>query len=248
MGTLKRLKKQKRIYVSTILISVMCILSLTGCESVKYTTEQEDIIANYAANLLLRHDKKYKYNYIYELDYVEEEMTSDNSGFEDETEPDISNGNLTGEENVNIIADSSSVTKAFHMPEGIRVEYLDYDIADRYPADNSEDELFVMKSVDNRKLLIIKFRVTNTTSQDIPVNMMSYNSKYKGIVNDVKKYNAQLTLLLDAFNTYEGTMAAGSSKDFVLIYQTQIESKDDVKSLSVAISDSSDNETVIKLK
>lgn len=248
MRTLKRLKKQKRIYVSTILIGAMCMLSLTGCESVKYTEEQEDIIANYAANLLLRHDEKYKYNYIYELDYVEEEMTSDKAGFEHETEPDTNSGNLTQEGSNNVIADSSSVTKAFHMPEGISVEYLDYDITDRYPADNSDNELFVMKSVDNRKLLVIKFRVTNNTSQDIPVNMMSNNSKYKGIVNDVKKYNAQLTLLLDALNTYEGTMAAGSSKDFVLIYQTQIESKDDVKSLSVAVSDSSDNETVIKLK
>lgn len=245
MKTLKEFKKSKKFYISIALGSVMCMLSLTGCESVKYTEEQEDIIANYAANLLLKHDERYKYNYISEEDITTEAVTTDNSNFENETEAYTKNENVS---EGNTISDSSSITRAFNMPDGIKVEYLDYDIADRYPSDNSDDDLFVMKSVDNYRLLVVKFRATNTTDRDIAVNMMSSNSKYKGIVNDMKKYNAQLTLLLDALNTYEGTMTANSSKDFVLIYQTQIDSKDDVKSLSVAVTDTSDNETVIKLK
>ena len=244
MKTLKKFKKIKKIYISMTLVSVMCILSLTGCGSVKYTEEQEDIIANYAANLLLKHDKRYKYNYISE-EYLMTESTADNLYFENETESYANDGN---EAESNTISDDASVTGAFHMPAGITAEYLDYDITDRYPSDNSDNELFVMKSVDNYKLLVVRFRITNTTGQDIALNMMSLNSKYRGIVNDTKKYNAQLTLLLDALNTYEGTITAGSSENLVLIYQTQIDSKNDVNSLSIAVSDTSGNETVIKLK
>ena len=92
------------------------------------------------------------------------------------------------------------VTSALHLPDGVTAQYVDYDVVDQYPDDSSTD-IFVMKAVENSKLLIVKFNISNTTSQDISINIMSSVQKFKGIVNDAKKYNAQLTLLLDALNT-----------------------------------------------
>ncbi len=239
---MKREKNKKNILISCILIIGMMVLS--GCESLNYTSEQEDIIANYAANLILRHDANYKYDYITEEETttIEENTTitepSDDSGSENTTTNQTVN-------TTNTISTTNDISAAFQLPAGITAEYADYDVVSQYPQD---DNMFVMKALENNKLLIVKFKVSNTTSQDIAVNMMSATQKFKGIVNDSKKYNAQLTLLLDALNTYEGTLAAGSVQTFVLVYQTQLDSKEDINSLSVAVTDSSGKESVLNLK
>ena len=219
-----------------VMVCLLCIgmVALTGCDSLDYTTEQEDVIANYAANILLRHDKNYKSDYISE----EETTTVDNS---------INGDGINGDTNVGKVSSAEDVTSALHLPDGVTAQYVDYDVVDQYPDDSSTD-IFVMKAVENSKLLVVKFNISNTTSQDISINIMSSVQKFKGIVNDAKKYNAQLTLLLDALNTYEGTLKAGTSQTLILVYQTQLDEKDDVKSLSVELTDISGNERVLNLK
>lgn len=237
-----------------VMVCLLCIgmVALTGCDSLDYTTEQEDVIANYAANILLRHDKNYKSDYISEEDttskeedtkVTEEETTAVDNSVNGDGKSDGNNSDT----NVGNVSSAEDVTGALHLPDGVTAQYVDYDIVDQYPDDSSTD-IFVMKAVANSKLLVVKFNITNTTSQDISINIMSSVQKFKGIVNDAKKYNAQLTLLLDALNTYEGTLKAGTSQTLILVYQTQLDEKDDVKSLSVELTDISGNESVLNLK
>lgn len=228
-----------------VMVCLLCIgmVALTGCDSLDYTTEQEDVIANYAANILLRHDKNYKSDYI-----SEEETTSKEEDTEvTEEETTTVDNSVNGDTNVGKVSSAEDVTSALHLPDGVTAQYVDYDVVDQYPDDSSTD-IFVMKAVENSKLLVVKFNISNTTSQDISINIMSSVQKFKGIVNDAKKYNAQLTLLLDALNTYEGTLKAGTSQTLILVYQTQLDEKDDVKSLSVELTDISGNESVLNLK
>lgn len=231
--------KRKRINTFLILcVFSITIFALTGCESLDYSPEEEDIIANYAANLVLRHDANYKYDYI-----TEEETTTipeTTKVVEEETSTPNGDGNTS-------ITTTDNLSAALQLPAGVVAEYLDYDVVSQYPNDTSED-IFVLKALENNKLLVVKFKFTNNNSQDVSINMMSKIQKYKGIVNDSKRYNAQLTLLLDALNTYEGTIKAGTSQTFVLVYQTQLDTKEDVKTLAVAVTDSSDKEVQLNLK
>ena len=236
-----------------ILSVVTTALLLTACDSLEYTEEQEDLIANYAANVVLKHDKEYKYNYV--TDLAEEETSrfeSETQGEETETTvvTDDGNGNGTGSSETVIGSgeNAETIAQAFGLPDGILVEYADYSVVGTYPSGDSANNVFVMKAVDNSNLLVVKFRLTNQTSQDVAVNLMQNGKKYKGIVNETKKYNAQLTLLLDALNTYEGTITAGSAQELVLVFQTQLESYDDVRNLSVSVVDDSGTEKVINLK
>lgn len=233
-----------------VMVCLLCIgmVALTGCDSLDYTTEQEDVIANYAANILLRHDKNYKSDYISEEETTSKEEDTEVTEEETTTVDNSVNGDgINGDTNVGKVSSAEDVTSALHLPDGVTAQYVDYDIVDQYPDDSSTD-IFVMKAVANSKLLVVKFNITNTTSQDISINIMSSVQKFKGIVNDAKKYNAQLTLLLDALNTYEGTLKAGTSQTLILVYQTQLDEKDDVKSLSVELTDISGNESVLNLK
>lgn len=233
----------KKIFL--ILSAMLSVTFLTACESLDYTEEQEDIIANYAANIVLKHDVKYKYNYITD---IEETETTTNNQMSGEYETTAGNGNQSGQESGNTGQIVESIAQAFEIPAGIQADFVDYSVVSSYPSGNSENNVFVMKAVENSNLLVVKFRLTNQTAQDIPVNLMANGKKYKGILNESKKYNAQLTLLLDALNTYEGVIAAGEGKELVLVFQTQLDSKEDVKTLSVSVSDDNGQEKTIKLK
>lgn len=238
-------KKESRLLLATL--GLVAVFSFSACgKGLDYTSEQEDVIADYAANLVLRHDANYKYNYINEEAY-EEESTS--ALTEEETSKDIYAEEETGGENGSVGTETISADKlaeVLHMPEGITVEYTGYEVSDTYS--DVEDNLFVMKAVDGHKLLVVEFRVVNTTNNDISLNMMANVSAYKGIVNETKKYNAQLTLLLNAMNTYEGVIPAGTTKNMMLIYQTQLESKDNLKSLELEITDKDGKKTSLKFE
>lgn len=233
----------KKIFL--ILSAMLSVTFLTACESLDYTEEQEDIIANYAANVVLKHDVKYKYKYITDL---EETETTTNNQMSGQYEPPAGDGNQSGQESGNTGQIVESIAQAFGIPAGIQADFVDYSVVSSYPSGNSENNVFVMKAVENSNLLVVKFRLTNQTAQDIPVNLMASGKKYKGILNENKKYNAQLTLLLDALNTYEGVISAGEGKELVLVFQTQLDSKEDVKSLSVSVADDNGQEKTIKLK
>lgn len=237
----------------------ICSVGLCSCaSSIDYTEEQEDVIANYAAEIVLKHDVEYKYNYYdsvsnkkYEEEttfVVEEEHTtvSNPSTVPDGQEETKDNNN--GNDNLgHSISDSSTIASAFELPTGVNADFVDYMVTKAYPTDASQD-IFVMKAVANSKLLVLKFKITNTNQTDTDVNFMANEKKYRGIVDDSKKYNAQLTLLSDALNTYEGKVPANSSKELVLIYQTQIDSKEDIKSIAVSVSSNNGEGATVYLK
>lgn len=243
--------------VAGIALIGICSISLCSCSSsLNYTEEQEDVIANYAAEIVLKHDVEYKYNYYdsvsnkkYEEEttfVVEEEQTTVSNqsivqGGQEETK-DSNKDNVS-----NSISDSSAIASALELPSGVNAEFVDYMVTKAYPTDNSQD-IFVMKAVANSKLLVLKFKITNTNQTDADVNFMANEKKYRGIVDDSKKYNAQLTLLSDALNTYEGKIPANSSKELVLIYQTQIDSKEEIKSIAVSVSSNNGEGKTVYLK
>lgn len=169
---------------SVVMVCLLCIgmVALTGCNSLDYTTEQEDVIANYAANILLRHDKNYKSDYISEEETTSKEEDTEVTEEETTTVDNSVNGDgINGDTNVGKVSSAEDVTSALHLPDGVTAQYVDYDVVDQYPDDSSTD-IFVMKAVENSKLLIVKFNISNTTSQDISINIMSSVQKFKGIV------------------------------------------------------------------
>lgn len=250
MRIIERMKSKKLSKVVALSLTIASVFTLCSCAGkLEYTEQQEDVIADYMANLLLRHDVNYQYEYISEEETTTEEVTD-----EQEETTDLYAEEINGSQDVNSIPEMGGDNKvsiddlasALKMPEGISVKYDGYEVTDIFSDD--EDSLFVMKAVEGYRLLVVKFKVTNTTGEDISVNMMEKISKYKGIVNDNKKYNSQLTLFLNALNTFEGTISAGSTKTMFLLYQTQLDSAEQLSSLSVELTDKSDNKTIIELK
>ena len=221
------------------------IVSLAGCSELEYTEEQKDMIADYAAAVVLKHDVNYKNNYIETSEPVTE--TESMTFGEDTTTSQGDMNTPSGGSSVETVATAEQLTQALSI-NGLSAEYSDYYVTDVYPFENQDSALFVMKAVENSKLLVVKFKISNPSGQDIAVNMMAGGRRYRGVVNDTVKVNAQLSLLLDALNTFDGTIPAGTSQEFVLVYQIQTETKEEIKSLVIDIADENGNSTKIKLK
>lgn len=248
-------------YCIPIFISGLTVC-MTGCSyQLDYTDEEKEIIVDYAAAAVMKHDENLYGRYLYDL----EDETTTKLPIEDET--DVSTNPLEKDtadkqngqeettettsrppvENTVGVANPEQLTKALGL-HGLTAEYLDFAVTSQYPYESKEDAIFVMRPTKNTKLLSVKFRITNPTNQDIALNMMESGRRYVAVLNDKTQVKVQLSLLLDALNTFEGTFKPGESKELVLVYQVKAESKEELQHLDIIFADSEGRETKIRFK
>ncbi len=211
-------------------LAVMTVFCLAGCKNsnlVELSEEDRDLYAEYAANLLLKHDK----NYIDRMRYVEpvEETTTEQPSREPVTENPEKPVNPQNPQDPTgtQVSDSKSMNEIFGI-SGLDIQPNGYEVTNAYPSNGSELGMS-MQAIKGYKLLIYKFNVINTTGQDVALNMMKPAASYRGIINDSVKVNVQVTALLNAFNTYNGVIPAGSTQELVLISQIN---ENDAKNIS----------------
>lgn len=204
-------------YICAGLVLVMAI-SVTGC--VKFETpERSELYVEYAANAVLKHDK----NYIDRMQVVEvmaqEEMTTSKqqttvSNQETQNGGSASNGQ---DDNSNQPIAALSMEQILGL-QGITITPVGCETVNSYP-DNGSELGMSMIAVKGYQLMIMKFQVTNVSGSDQNVDIRGKNAVYKGIIDDKVRLNVQVTALLDALNTWNGALAAGETKELVLVFQ-----------------------------
>lgn len=213
-------KKRVKRYLCCM-CAVMMTISATGCaetELGKMTAEEENMYVQYAANLILKHDKNNIDRMIYveaETKPQETESQTTTPGQEEETTQ------TTGQETA---TDINGIVSA----SGFDIQPNGYQVLEAYPSDGGNLGMSMI-AVKGYKLLVVNLKVTNTSGADQTLNMLETKAQYKGIINDSIRLNAQVTALLDAFNTYHGTIPAGGSEDLVLVFQVN---ENDVASIN----------------
>ena len=236
------MKKNRLLFILiTIAISFVCMF---GCESVDIPEEDEGVYIAYMVNSVINHDK----NYILKLKDVEIETESttvwhsEDENVTNQTETSGSNGGSSQEEETTVINVNTDINSIVQIP-GIDITYNSYLVCTSYP--ETSDAAFIMKAVNGSSLIVLKFNVANTTSEDINIDFLSEGYKFKGIFNGTVKANCQTTLLDNALNTYNSTIAASSSKELVLVYEVSNSSISSVSTIKVEISKGEKNETII---
>lgn len=184
----------------------LLLLTLTGCESIDLTPQQEDLAAEYAANMILQHSYTYDKALISEssLGIVSETNGSDSS--------------KTSKTNQVSSQEETPLNEAFGF-ESFSEIYKGYLVESSYPDAGAEDTLFVMSATEGTKLLVLTFDITNGSGQAIALDIPSKNYTYSVRLNEKDIYNAKLTVLMNALNTYSGTVEAGQTKELVLVFQ-----------------------------
>ncbi len=231
---------RKNIVLSVCTIIAMAMLA--GCgpipELPEMTEQQEKLVAEYAAGLLLKYDNSYDNALLSEealaaaeqkeeqerarlekQKQLADEYVAKSANAKKEEKKESDNKTSDSEETVmtgpTIVANGDIA--AFVSLDGIAMNYQGYKITKSYPEDGNN--AFSIDAGNGMQLVIASFDMTNISSEDIAVDMFHNSTRYSLELADGSVANNCQTLLLDDFSVYKDTVTAGKSEKVVLLFE-----------------------------
>lgn len=232
-------------------LACICIgtLVLSGCAEVTELTEQEqEVIAEYAAGVLLRYDDGY--NSQYEKDAMLEAKAQAQQKIEQNKNQKSEQPAATKEEekpskepeatptptptpvqpsveaptpvpdNPQLNAKMTPYDMGKHFGiEGVEVNYIGFEALDKYPAVSDEQLAFTMDAAQGTKLVVLKFELVNRAEEAKTCNIVGQNIKFQLRFNEADYVGVQKTLLTDDFAALNYILQPGETKQVVVIGQ-----------------------------
>ena len=233
----------KKIWKRRLLAGLIAcgIFVTTGCgQVIDLTDEENHLIAEYAAELLLKYDRNYDTRYNPdELEDTTETMTETDATTEATTEVVSTTEAATTEqdapadgqttqaqpvtdeavkEDIGATVDSDFDIAAFVGESRISVRYAYYMVVDSYPSYDQEGMYIEVQAPEGYKLLVLKFEVENKTNEEQAVDLYNKDVNYNIVVDNSRTTKQMLTILADDLYTYDKTIQASSREEAVLLY------------------------------
>lgn len=227
-------------WLSLLMLST-CVFLLAGCNDVKDLTDEETkLIAEYAADLLLEYDVNYV-DRIEEGDKAAQEMTEEASTEQASTEQEVTTEEQSEDDTENnasaeerIVGSEGDIAKIAGIA-GVSVSLKDYQIVDRYPETKEEDTLVDVEAADGYQLLVIRFKVQNTTEDVVNVSLIDKQLEYHIVCNGVDTAEPMLTILMNDLGTLETSVQPGEEQEAVLLFQISDNMKEQLESIDLYI-------------
>lgn len=231
----------KRIKIMASVLVAATVMTGCGTKIYDMTDEEQQLIVNYSAYALSKHN-------IYQPDGMtsateSETEEQDTSATETETETadeKTSEKTDTGQENGN--SGQSQQTAQETKPtmqtvslaqaigyEGLSVSYAGMTTEETY----KEGSYYSMEAGAGNTYAVLKFTLSNTTGADMNVDLFTNTGKYRAAFSGGKEYEAEGSFLTYALNTFQGTIAAGQSVDVVLLFKVPQDTVCDSVTMSV---------------
>lgn len=233
----------KKIWKRRLLAGLIAcgIFVTTGCgQVIDLTDEENHLIAEYAAELLLKYDRNYDTRYNPdELEDTTETMTETDATTEATTEMVMTTEAATTEqdapadgqttqaqpvtdeavkEDIGATVDSDFDIAAFVGESRISVRYAYYMVVDSYPSYDQDGMYIEVQAPEGYKLLVLKFEVENKTNEEQAVDLYNKDVNYNIVVDNSRTTKQMLTILADDLYTYDKTIQASSREEAVLLY------------------------------
>ena len=227
----------KRIRIFVVVLSSCLALMLSGCASAipELTADEQNMVTQYMADLLLKYDANYQDSLLEEEELAialeeqrakeeaakleaEEQERLEQEKIEESKPDEIETDVTPSYAAVDSMADASNLT-------GVEFDYLGYDIVSQYP-DAAEGELvFAMTPTEGNELLIIRFQLSNVSGSDCEIQT---GTSYAVKINHGSYAPALTTLIENDLSTIGTVLPVESGKEVVLISEvpagTQIDS------------------------
>lgn len=235
----------KRIKIMASVLVAATVMTGCGTKIYDMTDEEQQLIVNYSAYALSKHN-------IYQPDGMtsateSETEEQDTSATETETETadektseKTSEKTDTGQENGN--SGQSQQTAQETKPtmqtvslaqaigyEGLSASYAGMTTEETY----KEGSYYSMEAGAGNTYAVLKFTLSNTTGADMNVDLFTNTGKYRAAFSGGKEYEAEGSFLTYALNTFQGTIAAGQSVDVVLLFKVPQDTVCDSVTMSV---------------
>lgn len=229
---------------------------LTGCGGTELNEEQSTLVAQYAAGLLLKYDKNYTDNLLTdeeiavaeeaerlaaekaaELEKIREEMLNDAKT--EQAESPEGTGNDGQNQGAEDVEEPKYSMNDILKVEGFDIQYTGYELLDTYPstedATEDGDVYFSLSAAPERKLLTMRFRITNTTTEVAKISLVDKEMLCKLVMPDGSKKNAMMTMLLNDLAFYDEELQTGESQEAVVIFEVKNDINLEKFNLSVVI-------------
>ncbi len=248
---------------SIILVMLsFCIFGLTGCTKViDLTDEETQLIAEYAAELLLKYDINYV-DRIDEGEKKEKELLSEEMQTTQETTqmpPEQVQESIEvleqNEEQQRTESDAevekpdaqieTDVAKILGF-EDVTITFRDYVVVDKYPATDEQGEFIYLEASQGYQLLVLQFDVKNTTSDIVNLSLIDEEVDYKIVCNETKAAKPMLTILMNDLGTYEANVQPDTQEEAVLIFQVSDGMKDILETIDLYVT-YNDSESKIQI-
>jgi len=217
-----------------ILVLLLGCLLLTGCGEApcELTAEEEQLIVSYSAHVVSKFNRYQKDGLTYVPDSGEEEAETEvvDTEVEPETEqvpenteiPDAEAGGEPQDTEIEEPAEETTLNTVF-AETGLTFTYMGNEVTASY----MEDDTFAVNAGLGKNLLVLKLKAENLTEEAVVIDNMTsddvFSAKY--VMESGKTYNAKstMTLLLNDFTTYEGTIEPGQAVDMVIVFEIPAE-------------------------
>ena len=227
----------KRIKIMASVLAVATVMTGCGTKIYDMTDEEQQLIVNYSAYALSKHN-------IYQPDGMtsatEAETEEQNTSAAETADEKTSEKTDTGHENGN--SGQSQQTAQETKPtmqtvslaqaigyDGLSVSYAGLTTEETY----KEGSYYSMEAGSGNTYAVLKFTLSNTTGTDMNVDLFTNTGKYRAAFSGGKEYEAEGSFLTYALNTFQGTIAAGQSVDVVLLFKVPQDTVCDSVTMSV---------------
>jgi len=209
-------------------ILLCVVLCLSGCGNIALTDSEMGMVSEYAAYVVLKHNRLYNSR-------LQEEV------YEVETRPEIPVVMETtpqGENTENAESEdgvSSEIEDIGTLAEGLglddfEVEYKDYALMETYA-----DEYFNFSATTGKVLLVLRFDITNAGETEQEADVLQNQFKFRCTVNHEKRVGSQLTMLVNDLYSFKEVLAPQETKEAVLIFQLPEKYENAVESLDLTV-------------
>lgn len=239
------------------IIGVLAISAcmLTGCidSMPDMTEEQSELVAEYAADMLLKYSPNYHYRIADEEEVAsaeaEMETSQEEETTQEESQPSQDLSQTGSGESVSVGAETSvedgseyDLATFFGM-EQFSIRYASCEITDAYPKAESGAG-FSVTAPQGYNLLVLHFDVENLGEEAAQCNLFDQINKVRVNVNDAGYVQALSTLLTNDLTTYMEDIPAGEVADAVVAVPVE---QTDLDEIQTAVMQITTQDTVVNI-
>ena len=236
---------------NVIIIGLTVSMLLSGCGNAipEMAETQQNMVTEYAVGTLLKYSASYNDKLIskdvvvdveQEIAKTEEMQSKENMEEVVQAEsnqitdvPTVSVNEQLEALTVSVNNQMSAVSlDSFLGLEGFSIEFQGSEVCDAYSGDAEEEVAFELQAGEGKKLLVLKYSVTNTTNQEQKFDMLSKDLRAKISVAGSNR-SALLTMLENDLLHADTVIGANVTSTFVIL--AEIKSETEVGSIDLTL-------------
>ena len=205
--------------ISVLTAMSVTVLLLGGCGTPMHTLseEEENLIVQYSAQILAKHNIEQQDGMTSALTMEETESEEAESEVTNDKETDNSlSGEYGGDTQTKPQAvETISLEKAVGHEKNLAITYKGCKVQNIY----KEGDYFAVTPDPGNKLVVFRFSVKNKSSKTVRLNTASVENPFSACFSDGKTVDETVSLGVESLSSYDGKIKPGKKKNLVLLFQ-----------------------------